>query len=52
MDIKITMRNEFKEIDNTEEMATILETIAEELREGVICGYHQNYEWHYIEEIC
>lgn len=47
MGIKIILKNEFTEIDDTNLMADILKSIAEELEQGLLCGYYENYEWEY-----
>ena len=48
MDIKIVLKNEFKEIDDTTTMAQILRTIADDLDDGLLNNHYYNYEWYYI----
>ena len=52
MNIQIIMKNKYKEIDDTITMTIILKQIAQDLENGIIDGYYENFEWHYIcEEI-
>ena len=50
MNIKIKFTKAIKEIDDTQEMAHILKTIADDLENGLIDGFYKDFEFHYIDE--